>query len=1691
MFHYSKLLNRASRVGLVLAIVAAQILPAFLISTPASAAPLCSVDSAGANDEPGQKDLNEMCIDSATGQISWNWDETSVNGANTLDGCSLFDTDGDGNINKAICVSTTDGGSYTKTVYTCSADSRVDRCAGADAGSPATSTCSLAIDPAQTFASGSDAPNDLKATCTPTASDTGGGVLIDVCSYPSGQPNSDPSDCVMYKDNSARIEVKKVLSPSADAGLFNLKIGGTTYAANVGDGGTTGEKILTSGSITVSETPGTGTASLDAYSTTVVCRDSNGSGSIVGQASPTGATSRQITFTAADASNIVCVFTNTRQSGTLTLVKVVQNNYGGNAAPNDFGLTIDGNATSSGTAVSLNTGSHVINEASVSGYQFTSITGTNCPTALGGTATVVNDQNTVCTITNTELAPGLTVVKQVNNTNGGNNIASDFALSVNDTLLTSPIMSNSNMTATYQLANAKSNTAYQVSEAAFAGYNLASISCSDAATQNVVAHPVTLNEGQKVVCTVTNEDQPALLTLKKSVVNNYGGNNVASDWTLTATPSAGSTVSGNGDNGVVDVPVKSNMSYALSESSVAGYTQVGNWVCAGVNGTFTTPTLSSINISEGAAITCTVTNTDTRPTITLRKYVNGTYTFDTAADFTLTATPAVNAVGADEISGNGDPTTLGGVNDKGAYSNVTYTLSETGPAGYTLGTTWDCSNSTGATLSNGNQITLTEGGHADCTITNVEQAPKLIVIKHVVNDNGADGAGSSASDFTMTVTANSPSLSSFTGDESGTVVFVRPGSYSVDEVANSGYAKTLSNDCSGVIALGETKTCTITNDDIPVILPCQKTGSETVTEDSQFADYQDTRSNGHYEFVQNGLHIWTDNNTSQAKVAWYNSVAPYPLAQVGSPSIDYTINFGIKPGMQIVLDADGDGSADGIIVGEPDSYGDNWWSNHDFGVGPGLGYASYGTLVDYLEANPAAKVLAVGFSLGSGVYADGVLHSVTFGCYKWIFQQSPRLTVVKKVVNNNGGNDLAASFTMTVNATPLASPVVSDEGKTATYILNDVSAGSSYNVVEISKTSYIGSTVSCIDDGTAAVITNPVVLGGGQRVTCTITNDDKAPALSLEKVLTKQQFGGLETAADWTLTATPETGDALSGKGNLSDETVGDFDHLQAVSNVTYTLTESGPSGYLAGDTWVCDGGIFTAPNQIELNEGDDVTCQIVNSAIQPKLIVKKVVITDNGSEAVAGDFTINVSGTNVSLTSFAGSEAGTTIYLDQGSYSVSEDSAVGYETSYSPDCTGTIKLGDTKYCTVTNNDLPVIIDVTKYIVNNNLGTATVGDFDISVDGSEIEFAEIPYIGGLYFGSITADSNVTHTMSEVVTSGYTNTMFSCFVLDGEGYEPITDSNLELAGFQFAGKPGNSFYCYLENDDISRPSIKITKTGPDYGHVGDELTYSAAITNDGNAPLDITGVIDNVAGNVDLIYVSGFVSGDSNNNNVLDVGETWLGQVTHVVAETDEDPLVNTMKVCAYDITGWDEEILLRAANQLEEVMRPITFENLSGDVCGTSTHTTDILHPAIKVVKEGPASAPAGGKVTYNFSVTNTGDTTLSIESVIDDIAGVGTYVSGDTNSNAKLDAGEIWLYQAQYMVPSSQTANVNNTVVVCVRDGLQLQVCSSDKHSLTIPKVLGLQTTGHGTTAQLVCGLSIIFAVSLLLATRKIKTDR
>ena len=176
--------------------------------SPVLAVLACDNDTAGANDEPGQKDLTMLCVDTAglptSLSVLWNWDETSVSGANTLDACALFDTDGDGNVNFSLCVTDpTDPGSIiTVTLYTCG-DDKNDRCTSPVTSVPSfSSTCSTSTQATDPFPAGANFPNDRVASCNIVLADVGAAsaTLLDVCSYPSTEPNSDPSDCVILQD---------------------------------------------------------------------------------------------------------------------------------------------------------------------------------------------------------------------------------------------------------------------------------------------------------------------------------------------------------------------------------------------------------------------------------------------------------------------------------------------------------------------------------------------------------------------------------------------------------------------------------------------------------------------------------------------------------------------------------------------------------------------------------------------------------------------------------------------------------------------------------------------------------------------------------------------------------------------------------------------------------------------------------------------------------------------------------------------------------------------------------------------------------------------------------------------------------------------------------------------------------------------------------------------------------------------------------------------------------------------------------------------------------------------------------------------------------------------------------------------------------------------------------------------------
>ena len=96
------------------------------------AAPITIIDDAGPDDEPGQKDLNDLTVDFDSGaadiEVTWTWDVISVSGSNTGDACSLYDTDNDGKANFSLCVIWENGAAYqTMRLYVCG-DGAADKC---------------------------------------------------------------------------------------------------------------------------------------------------------------------------------------------------------------------------------------------------------------------------------------------------------------------------------------------------------------------------------------------------------------------------------------------------------------------------------------------------------------------------------------------------------------------------------------------------------------------------------------------------------------------------------------------------------------------------------------------------------------------------------------------------------------------------------------------------------------------------------------------------------------------------------------------------------------------------------------------------------------------------------------------------------------------------------------------------------------------------------------------------------------------------------------------------------------------------------------------------------------------------------------------------------------------------------------------------------------------------------------------------------------------------------------------------------------------------------------------------------------------------------------------------------------------------------------------------------------------------
>ncbi|MCE1177668.1 MAG: DUF11 domain-containing protein, partial [Micrococcales bacterium] len=503
-----------------------------------------------------------------------------------------------------------------------------------------------------------------------------------------------------------------------------------------------------------------------------------------------------------------CVITNTATA--LTLKKTLVNDNGGTAAATDWTLTATGptsgvsGATGSDavTGALVKPGDYDLSEsAALPGYTngtTWACTGTDAagaaftPTLTGSTVTVHEGASVTCTITNDDKPAHLTLLKDVVNDNGGTAVDTDWTLTA-----TGPVTaSGAEGEAAVTNAPVSAGT-YTLTEAGPDGYTMTGLACDGGTFAD---GKVTLKNGESATCTFTNNDDQGKLTLVKKVVNDNGGTAVDTAWTLTAAgPTAGVT-GPTGSTTVTSVPVDAG-DYTLSESGgPSGYTPSA-WACTG--GTLTG---STVAVPNGGDVTCTITNDDVAPQLTLLKDVvndNGGTAVDT--DWTLTATGPVTASGAEGAAAvTNAPVSAG-----------TYTLSEAGPAGYSQ-TDLTCE---GGTLS-GDQLTLAVGQSATCTFTNDDQPGKLTLVKEVVND---DRGTSVPTDWTLTATGPTSGVSGATDSPAVTGVTVNAGDYTLSESGPAGYTGSAWS-CTGGTVTGSTVTvpnggdvtCRIVNDDNPV-----------------------------------------------------------------------------------------------------------------------------------------------------------------------------------------------------------------------------------------------------------------------------------------------------------------------------------------------------------------------------------------------------------------------------------------------------------------------------------------------------------------------------------------------------------------------------------------------------------------------------------------------------------------------------------------------------------------------------------------------------------------------------------------------------------------------------------------------------------------------------------------------------------
>lgn len=862
----------------------------------------------------------------------------------------------------------------------------------------------------------------------------------------------------------------------------------------------------------------------------------------------------KITVLPGQATHVYIV--NKQKPSQLTLTKQIATGLG-TASPNDFNLTVNNVGVTS--AVVYNYPAHqnlVMGETILSGYTFDKLV---CVSSLTNSANnfessliskpinLTPGESVSCTITNTNNYGKIIIKKQTQPSTDptqfsftGTGVNADTKLSHNQTA--EKIVAPGN---------------YSVTETGLLGWDLANIVCDDSdSTKNGSSASINVGNNETVTCTFTNTKQ-ASLTVVKNVINDNGGAKTVSDFDIkfnNTTPTFDNgTVSGHTTKYTALISGIKPGTYSLSENTnVLGY-QAGSWSCDGAN-QFTG---GNITLNPGENVTCTITNNDIAPKLTVTKIVNNTFGNLKVSDFSL-------FVGSQSV--------VSGVQNQ--FNAGNYVVGEDNQPGYTGVISGNCSNN-GA-------VTLAPGDEKACIITNTDVQGKIIIEKQTLPDGDQ-------TEFSFSGTGINEGVSLKDGGTTEKIVV--PGSYTVTELVPSGWDLTsisCGNDTDSTgnintktasinVSANETVKCTFTN---------TKRG-KIIIEKNAIND-----SNQSFRFTNN-----FGNNNS-------NEFALVDDATTGLPKFEAEV----LPGQYTVTE---------------DAY-ESW------------------KLTDINCTDPTQNSSGV---LNNRQASINVSPGETVTC-TFTNRQKPTLTVVKKVINDNGGTKTVNDFGIAFSGGDLSFDIGITSGDTTTYTAQKLTLdkGTSYTLSENNIEGYAEGNWDCGTTGENKLSTT-VELGYNQNLTCTITNDDQPGTLIVKKTVNNANGGDL-AADDFNFTV----------NGGQSTAFEADGENQLTVDAGIYTVTEVLVDGYEPS---------YNNCSDIAITNGGTATCTITNNAIFNQVVVTKFNDKDGDGlkdedEEVLPNWQINLTSQTSKTTNSAGQ-----VTFDKilpGTYHLSETLQSGWE---------------------------------------------------------------------------------------------------------------------------------------------------------------------------------------------------------------------------------------------------------------------------------------------------------------------------------------------------------------------------------------------------------------------------------------------